>query len=295
MLFSERYKDFIELENREPVDHICGKIDYPVKKQLSAVMSEFAEPMTVYLSRYYSREKSTTALEIAVETFNATNRTHFISFQHNISDDSVQDSLASAFTPFLFDIIELQYKNLSDEEKVNFQSAINLIFGKNDIPWLLHNGRMIKIDSTQFEQDLKQKASALMQELVDAEPIFQSAYNELIKAIEFFQKGDYAEAISNAEKSYESVLKVVLNTDKGNADKLTKELVDGRLSLPDSMSGAGFKEKVLMSLPFIRNNSSASHGAGKGVIEITKALANLSINLAATLNTYLIDVFSKHI
>lgn len=236
MLFSERYKDFIELENGEPVDHICGKIDYPVKKQVSAVMREFAEPITVYLSRYYSRERSTTALEIAVETFNATNRTLFISFQHNISDDSVPDSLASAFTPFLFDVIELQYENLSDEEKVNFQSAINLIFGKNNIPWLLHNGRMIKIDSTQFEQDLKQKASAQMQ-----------------------------------------------------------ELVDGRLSLPDSMSGAGFKEKVLMSLPFIRNNSSASHGAGKGVIEITKALANLSINLAATLNTYLIDVFSKHI
>ena len=40
MLFSERYKDFIELENGEPVDHICGKIDYPVKKQVSVLVPD---------------------------------------------------------------------------------------------------------------------------------------------------------------------------------------------------------------------------------------------------------------
>ena len=57
------------------------------------------------------------------------------------------------------------------------------------------------------------------------------------------------------------------------------------------MSGAGFKGNVLMSLPYIRNNSTASHGAGRTQVEIPKSLANLAINLAASLDSYLIDTY----
>ena len=296
MLFSERYSSLIEFGNGEPKDHICGEIEYQIKEKIASVMYDFAEPTIIYPNRYDSYEERTDVLHLAVGVFNSEKGAPYISLTHNVFDGPAFNPLASAFTPFLFDVIELQYKELSDGEKAEFQSEINNVFKDSDIPWLLHDGRMIKVDSQQFEQDLKQKAIAQMRELVDAAPIFQSAYDELIKSIEFYQKGDYAEAISNAEKSYESVLKVILNTDRGNADKLTKEFIEGGgLPLPDNMTSAGFKEKVLMSLPFIRNNSSASHGAGKGTSAISKAMANLSINLAATLNTYLVDVFREQI
>ena len=47
----------------------------------------------------------------------------------------------------------------------------------------------------------------------------------------------------------------------------------------------------MMSLPFIRNNSGADHGAGAKQVVISKAMANLAINLASALNTYLIEEY----
>lgn len=296
MLFSERYNDLIEFGNGESKDHICGEIEYSVKEKIAAVMYDFAEPTIIRPNRYDSYEERTTALHLAVQAFNDAKGVPYISLTHNVFDGPAYNPLASAFTPFLFDVIELQYKELSNGEKTEYQSEINSVFDSNNISWLLHDGRMVKVDSQQFEQDLKQKALAQMHELTDAAPVFQSAYDELIKAIEFFQKGNYAEAISNAGKSYESVMKVVLQVDRGNADKLTKDIVGrGCLNLPESMTSEGFREKVLMSLPYIRNNSTASHGAGRSATEISKNIANLAINLASALNSYLIDVFKEQV
>ncbi len=130
-----------------------------------------------------------------------------------------------------------------------------------------------------------------MQELKDAEPKFQSAYTELTAAIEAIDKGDYQSAVNNAGKSYESVLKVILSADRGNSDKLTKQYMDQLLIVPDTMEKSGFREKVMMSLPYVRNNSGADHGAGAKEVVISKPMAKLAINLAAALDTYLIDTY----
>ena len=61
------------------------------------------------------------------------------------------------------------------------------------------------------------------------------------------------------------------------------------------MTKEGFKDKVMMSLPFVRNNSGADHGAGAQKVIISKAMANLAINLAASLNTYLLEEYDESI
>lgn len=286
MLFSERYGDLIKSDNHRVNDSFCN-VKETVKSQLVGVMYDFVAPIIIRPNRYDNYEMNTTAFHLAIQTFNDT--------VQNDSGELTEDSLAEAFTPYLFDVIELQYEQLSSEEQIEFQTKINNVFSDNDIPWLLHDGRMIKVDPQQFEQDLKQKTLLQMQELAKVEPIFQSAYVELVKAIEFLQKGDYAEAISNAGKSYESVLKIFLDVDNGNADKLTTKIANNEyFTLPCGMTPVGFKDKVLMSLPYIRNNSTASHGAGKTQVEIPKSLANLAINLAASLDSYLIDTYVEH-
>lgn len=171
--------------------------------------------------------------------------------------------------------------------------AVNNVLRDNDVPWIIADGVMIKIDAKQFEQDLKRKALEQLHELTDSAPVFQSAYDELIKAVEFLEKDNYAEAVTNAGKSYESVMKIICGADRGNADALTQKILsDGHITLPTAMNGNGFREKVLMSLPFIRNNS-AAHGAGMNSEDLTRPLANLAVNLAAALDTYLIEEYSE--
>lgn len=192
---------------------------------------------------------------------------------------------------FLFDVIELQYDVLSAKEKRAFAKELNTLLNEREISWLLIDGKMVKIDAKQFEIDVKQKALAKIKELSDCDSKFKPAFAELQKAIEFYNKGEYSESVTNANKCYESILKVILGVDKGNAKDLVTKVKD-KLDLPQTLKPDGFKDNVLMSLPYIRNNAS-SHGAGSGPVIISKTLANLSINLSAVLCTYLIEENSQ--
>lgn len=295
MIFSQRYMDLIDFGNGESKDEICGDIDFTVKQKIVKVLEDFREPQKYHPNRYDNYEETTDALEIAANKVNDLAGypvANLAAMDFNpMGDSSVV--LASMFTPFLFDLIELQYEALSESEKEPFRMAVNNVLRDNDVPWIIADGVMIKIDAKQFEQDLKRKALEQLHELTDSAPVFQSAYDELIKAVEFLEKDDYAEAITNAGKSYESVMKIICGADRGNADALTQKILsDGHITLPTAMNGNGLREKVLMSLPFIRNNS-AAHGAGMNSEDLTRPLANLAVNLAAALDTYLIEEYSE--
>ncbi|MDE7137529.1 MAG: abortive infection family protein, partial [Ruminococcus sp.] len=211
----------------------------------------------------------TNDFEYACYKFNNIMGIPYIQFGCNYNLDN---TLADWSLSFIFSVVELQYENLSNND-----------------------GKMIKIDAQQFECDLKAKVLEQMKELKDAEPKFQSAYTELTTAIEAFEKGDYQSAINNSGKSYESVLKVILNADRGNVDKLTNKYMSTFLEVPETMKKEGFREKVMMSLPYVRNNSGADHGAGAKEVVISNPMAKLAINLAAALDTYLIEEYEDRI
>lgn len=289
MIFVDRYADAL--------GEICGDIGCDYNDSLLCVMHEFMEPQKIQLNRYDSFMYDTNAFDEALNKFNSKMDTKYhIGTKHNIfNQDSDDDSLSVQPISYIFSIIELQYLELSDGEATEFSNEINEVLYEKNLPWKLVDGKMIKIDSKQFECDLKNKTLDMMKELKDAEPKFKSAFNELTMALEAFQKGEYQVAISNAGKSYESVLKVILDVDKGNADRLTSEYIEQKLCVPETMSKQGFKEKVMMALPFVRNNSGADHGAGTKDVIISKPMAKLAINLAATLETFLIEEYLENL
>lgn len=110
--------------------------------------------------------------------------------------------------------------------------------------------------------------------------------------LEVKQDKDKVEIINwnDLEKSYESMLKIMLGSAKGNASALTQRYVEEKIHLPENVNVNGFKDSVLMSLPYIRNNC-AAHGAGEANVVISKSLAHLAINMASSLNTYLIEEY----
>lgn len=287
MIFIDRYANVL--------DKICEGIGCSYNDSLLNVMYEFSEPLLIHPNRYDSFTYNTDAFTVALEQFNRIMKRDFhIGILHNPFEKTPDtNSLSVQPIYYVFSIIELQYKELSYNEAIEFTCAINQRLSENELPWKLVDGKMIKIDAQQFECDLKAKTLELMKELRDAEPKFQSAYTELTAAIEAFEKEDYQSAINNAGKSYESVLKVILDADRGNADKLTNQYMEQILDVPDTMAKAGFREKVMMALPFIRNNSGVDHGAGAKEVVISKPMAKLAINLAASLDTYLIEEYAK--
>lgn len=289
MIFHERYADVL--------DEMCGDIDCSYNNSLLSVMHSFSEPIKKSYDRYNPTwTRDTNAFDLAIEKFNAKMKSNYhMGTRRNVFEPDKRDDESLSIQPiyYIFSIIELQFSELSDNEAKEYTKEINEVFSDNSLPWLLSNGKIIKVDAQQFECDLKLKALAQMQELKDAEPKFQSAYTELTTAVEALDKGDYQSAINNAGKSYESILKVILGVDRGNTDKLTNQYMEQLLYVPATMTKAGFREKVMMSLPYVRNNSGADHGAGEKVVVISKPMAKLAVNLAAALDTYLIEEYSS--
>ncbi len=294
MIFSKRYYDLIYDKNGKLLNDFCQELEYGIKEKIASIMIYFAEPQIFTPNRYDNYQVSTDALTSAVNAFN-----DILGWTMHHNDAYSQYSvpeLAMIMTCNLFDIVELQYKELSTDEKIEFQKKINDTFVENETPWLLIDSRIIKIDSRQFEADLQAKMLLKMKELKDCEPKFQSAFKELLDAHECFDKQDYSKTISDAEKCYESVLKIVCGLKKGNAQVLTQEYINNHLgNIPSIMKPTGFKDNVLMSLPYIRNNSASDHGAGEENIVIAKEFARLALNLSATLCTYVINTYKQNL
>ena len=291
MLFHERYEKVLK--------ELFENIPYRYNSDLLHVMQEYSEPSEIHPYRYdYGITYRTDAFKEACNKFNRKMGTNYhVGTRHNVFEPDKQDEDSLNIQPiyYLFSIIELQFKELSTDEANAFADAINNLFKDIELPWLLSDGKLIKIDAKQFECDLKLKVIESLKELKDAEPKFQSAYTELTDAIEYLDKGDYQSAINNAGKSYESILKVILGVDKGNANELTQKYKDTFLSVPATMPIGGFESQVMKALPFIRNNSGADHGAGAKAVVISKPMAKLAVNLAAALDTYLIEEYAERI
>ena len=295
-LFSERYGELLQDELSWFGGDDGNSVPYNVKVLIARIMEDFREPISFQPNRYDSHTVNTDALDLAICKLNESVDYRVVNLDMMCMGSGLDEvhALANVYTPHLFDLVELQYEELSDDienGKGGFRDEINKVLREQDIPWILVDGRLVKIDPKQFEQDLKLKTLGEMKELKDAYPLYQGAYDELRKAIDFLGRGDYAEAVINAEKSYESVLKVILGSESETeaANGLTKRLHEaGKLSLPEGLKPEAFQGSVLMSLPIIRNKA-AAHGSGATGSEMSRPMANLAVNLACALNTYLIQ------
>ena len=145
-LFSERYKDFINYGNGVPEDRISSTVTFSAKKRLCKVMFEFSEPIRIQRNRYDNWVDNTDALTEAISRFNIFLEIPMIDLSMcDFSATSQEDVLASQFTPFLFDVIEFQFDELSIEEKTPFKTAINASLKKDNVPFILSDRGMIEI------------------------------------------------------------------------------------------------------------------------------------------------------
>lgn len=267
-----------------------GDIDYFARKRMVCVLKSFDEPKRIKTSRYSNETIDCDAFTLALMSLNQElgyDLFNLNALSCNCGTSIVDEQLIGGSLNYLFDVIELQHGFLTSKEKREFTKNINSVLNEYEISWMLVDGKMTKVDAKQFECDIKRKTLEKMKELSDCDSKFKPAFEELQKAIEFYNKEDYSESITNANKSYESVMKVIMGTNDGNAGDLTNN-IKNKLELPSAINKNGFKDRILMSLPYLRNELS-SHGAGSEKITISKSLANLALNLAASLCTFVIE------
>ena len=117
-------------------------------------------------------------------------------------------------------------------------------------------------------------------------PAFKEANKEFLGALAEYRKGDYGDCVTKCGSAFESVLKIICEqkgwpVDRGSA-KLLKTVLR-ETNLPR------FLNQPLNQTATIRNQLGSAHGAGAQPREVSKHLAQYTINSAASAILLLIE------
>ena len=140
----------------------------------------------------------------------------------------------------------------------------------------------------------------LPMELMYAEQ-FEGALNEFQKSLDKFRKNDFEGAIIEANKSYESTLKTILQLRKLSFDEKKEDiphLIDkiSTARLFDVTLESTFKSfwPILKNGPNnIRNLSGIAHGQGKDVKKLQKTYADFVMRTVGTYTVFLIERYQE--
>lgn len=205
---------------------------------------------------------------------------------------------------YIFDVIEVAFlfaKNKIIESYENYEVykeimviddaifELNYRFRENGLGYQFEYPYIIRVDSKFIHGEVVKPVLFLMND-----PIYTNADDEFLTAHEHYRQGRYEEAIVEANKAFESVMKVIHSKrdwdlpSPANAKKLITSLMSRGL-LPASMSNYfNNLNEVLAGLPVLRN-SNAGHGAGTEERKIPGYLAAYALHLAATNIVFLIE------
>ncbi len=253
------------------------------------------------LSDIISNEVSGLSEDTYIEIDEIVKREHGIDSAYidsdNIDEDEFKSYLLKLEKNILFDVIEVAFICIKDSMSIeipnqvlnNYIIELNQRFIENSVGYQFIDPHIIRIDSQFIHSEVLKPALIFLHD-----KIYTNANTEFLKAHEHYRHNRYEEAIVEANKAFESVMKVIHSKrdwnlpSPANAKKLITSLMSTGL-LPASMSNYfNNLNEILGGLPVLRN-SHAGHGAGTEEREIPPYLASYALHLAATNIVFLIE------
>lgn len=220
----------------------------------------------------YVRENSIEALEIYCDTCN---------------DEDFLDLMDFIFGFFIANEEVHKLFFIGNQEENFFYEAIeelNWRLKQNSLGYEFVNGEIIPKTNTVTHQQIVKPALKL---LSDEE--FRGAEEEYLLAFENFRKGENKNAILNATKAFESVMKTICsglsynyNKDSDTASKLIN-ILKGNGFFPQYLENhmKGICTTLETGAPTLRNKTSG-HGQGVYVQDLSDEYVEYALNLVAT-------------
>lgn len=169
---------------------------------------------------------------------------------------------------------------------------LNQRFREHAIGYQYIEGQIVRVDSEYIYEEAVQPAISMM-----SEEGFEGASQEFMSAHEHFRKGRHKEAISDALKAFESVMKTICKRkgwevrDNATAKPLINTLFqNGLLSISLQTQFSSLRDTLESGLPTIRNKNSG-HGQGESIVHLPTHLVAYALHLAATNILFLIESY----
>jgi hypothetical protein len=148
--------------------------------------------------------------------------------------------------------------------------------------------RVIRTDSQFLYQETVSRPLALLRDVQ-----FAAASSQFEDAIREWGEGNYADAITDANAAFESVMKTILGRTKGVAKDLIRDMAKRGYLPPYMASGASQLSDLMEMLPRLRDAESDSHGRVTVSKDGLPNYARLAINLSGSLISFLVEEWKR--
>jgi hypothetical protein len=174
------------------------------------------------------------------------------------------------------------------DEAIN---ELNHRFREHAIGYQYNNGQIVRVDSGFIHAEVVVPALSLL-----SSQHFKGAEQEFRNAHEHYRKEEYEDAILDAQRAFESTMKIICDEcgwsyDKGNASELIDVVLKNEL-VPKYLKNhlSGLKSVLIGGVPTIRNKTSA-HGKGTQVIDVPEYLVAYVLHLTASNIVFLVEAY----
>ncbi len=196
---------------------------------------------------------------------------------------TMSEVIISGYPLEVLDIIEAWFDE-NPKRSRDCEKELNDIFFIHNSPWRVINGLAVLVDSEYLNSEVRAKSIRLLDECE-----IQGALEEYQDAINDLVSNNTKDAIVNAHKSVESVMKAVLETDKPYTfGKLLEILIQSGIIPEYYNEFLQHFEKIALGVVKERNLPARGHGQGKKPTEVSPSLAEFTVNLAGAINVFII-------
>jgi len=170
-------------------------------------------------------------------------------------------------------------------------NELNHRFREHAIGYQYHDGQIVRVDSGFIHAEVVVPALSLL-----SSQLFKGAEQEFRNAHEHYRKEEYEDAILDAQRAFESTMKIICDEcgwsyDKGNASELIDVVLKNEL-VPKYLKNhlSGLKSVLIGGVATIRNKTSA-HGQGTQVIDVPEYLVAYVLHLTASNIVFLVEAY----
>jgi hypothetical protein len=181
------------------------------------------------------------------------------------------------------DLIEIASRMMEEKGSKELIEELNYRFGQNDVGYQFENSQIVRIDNQYIHAEVIKPAVSLL----SANPAFQTANMEFMKAHKHYRDGSHQDAVVGANRAFESTLKAICSVkswpyDNGMraTDLIRVVRVNGLF--PEYLDNAfdSYIAAMKSGLPGVRNNA-GGHGPAPGDAVVPNYIAAYAIHLSA--------------
>lgn len=209
------------------------------------------------------------------------------------SNEDFLDLLDFTVTRIIYHEVTLNCVGKESVEDAAFE--LNYRFKQHSLGYEFINGNLVVKTDEHIHTNIVKPALTLLHQKV-----FRGAEDEFLTAWKHYKDGKFKDAILNAGKCFESVMKSIckqlkfsFDEQKDDAKKLIQILRENNFFptyLESHMNG--IRTTLESGAPTVRNKTSG-HGQGETVVEISEAYASYALNLVATNIVFLCKLYDE--